>query len=114
MSRTFYVKPIIFLLNAAIILFLLSLLLPFLAAPIYNISSMLFINIYMDHLQLYWIVSSLLLAVPISYIVFKKKLSLPKQTKLIAVQFLFLICLVAIAYFTLDAFNEIMYRPLYN
>lgn len=114
MSQLLYSKPVGFLLNAAIALLAIMLLLPFFASTIYTTSSLMYGDIFFDHLHVYWVSASLLCAIPMSYLLFRKTDSFSKRKKLIRVQLLLVLSLAALFYVSLDTLNEIMYRPFYQ
>ncbi|MFJ7826453.1 hypothetical protein [Psychrobacillus sp. NPDC096623] len=110
----FFYFSTIFILTALIIFATIILLLPFLAQEVQNISPKLYINIYFDHLHLYSVLWSVLLSIPLIYVLYKKSFNIKKQVSTVTIQSLLLTCLILLVYFNLNYLDELISRPTYE
>lgn len=93
---------------------IIILILPFMAQEVQDISPKLYINIYFDHLQLYSIFCSVLLSLPLTYVLYKKNFKFKKRFLTICIQLLLLTCLILLVYYNFNYLNELMDSPTYE
>lgn len=114
MKKSLLLNSIIFSFNALIMFFTIALLLPFMAQSIQNISPMLYVNIYVAHIELYTIICSIVLAILLTFVTFRENFTITKHKIFIIIQLLILSSLVLVYYFNMGYLGELMYRPTYE
>lgn len=110
----FFYTSTVFILTALIMFSIIIILLPFLAQWTQDISPLLYVNIYQDHLQLFSISLSVLLSIPLTYVLYKKSFTIKIQLITVCIQLILLTCLILVIYYNLNFLNELMSRPTYE
>lgn len=113
-NRRFLYTAIVSVTTVINVFAILCILFPFLAHQVQNLSPLVYVFIYLDHLQFTTIACSVLLAFPIIYVLSRRFRTHKAQLIVIGFQLVLLTSLVVIVYFNLDYLNEIMFRPTYE
>lgn len=113
MQKSYIFKVTGYLFTALILFFLVPLLFPFLGEAIQTISAEAYLFLYVDMSFIYWVLLSLICAVPVWYVLMK--LTKKKRSRyVLGAQFFICSALVAIYYFNRHYLDELWIRPLYE
>lgn len=110
----FFYTSIIFIVTALNMFAVIILLFPFLAQEVQDISTTLYVTIYLNHVQFFSISCSVLISIPLTYVLLKKSSTIKIQLITICMQLFILACLIVVVYYNLDYLNELMSRPIYE
>lgn len=114
MNKSLSFKITAFCLNVLNMFFLLVILLPFAAQAVQDIHPMLYVNLYRYHFQFFTIFSSIILAVPLSYLIFRMHFTNKQKVVLFLIQLLALLSLILLYYLNMNYLGELMVRPSYE
>lgn len=104
----------IFILTALNMFSIIILILPFFAQETQEFSPNLYVNLYLDHLQLYSITCSVLLSILITYVIKKKSSTIKIRLFTICTQLLLLVFLSLVIYYNLNYLDELILSPTYE
>ncbi|RLQ94793.1 hypothetical protein [Falsibacillus albus] len=102
---------LIFIINALIVFALVVLLFSFFAQQLQSAFPDFYFHLF-SNLDVWVILISLIVAVPVTYVFHRMRLAPKRLFYLIGFQLLLLICLLAIIYFNLNLLNRLIWRPL--
>lgn len=114
MKNSLNYKLLSFLLSMAITFLIVILILPFAAQSIQDFSPDLYISIYMYHSLAYAIVSSLVLAIPLWFVMNRSEMTSKMQFSLIGTMLVLTVFLATVYYFNVNYLNELWSRPTYE